>query len=365
MFRIEKNQRWKPGRAFWTAALLLIVFVVAQTISLLHIYWTYGISSYSSNIAYVHSSLDTASSVTTAPSLSSSYSSYVNRFSLLHQSFKSAFPRICYYNQHPGTASDFGHAVKSLGLDTPSFFNSKLLTDYGQSNKHADELLDNGMGDFFCDSFDIVVSGDTTPDVRFLMKRIDLSPDIDDVRPDVAQLRPCRLSKLVVQVTNRFDLGTWDIGFYEGYYTLIRRLAQRKDQKVQWVVNNPWEPRYMEFKMGQMVVNVSSVEEVLSRIRPILNKLIHLFLKTTLIRPLGVSPVPAKSVSDAERGKAAFAWHPDIAGFTSLIEKHQLSDLITILPREYGGPATLAQYKAFVTVPYQSSTMKVRRIIAT
>lgn len=40
------------------------------------------------------------------------------------------------------------------------------------------------LGDFFCGAFDVAVIGDTCPDGRFLMKRIDESPDLGEPESD-------------------------------------------------------------------------------------------------------------------------------------------------------------------------------------
>lgn len=76
-----------------------------------------------------------------------------------------------------------------------------------------------------------------------------------------------------------------------------------------------------------------------------------------IIRPFGYSNLPqAPKISKSDSKLPVLFDHPFTRGFLAKIVaagiKHKT------LPHSYGGPTSLAQYKCFISVPYQTSTMK-------
>ncbi len=82
-----------------------------------------------------------------------------------------------------------------------------------------------------------------------------------------------------------------------------------------------------------------------------------------MIRPFGYSALPASTqVSEQDRQFAAVRTEGFNFGlYDILLEKN-----IPMLPikRKYGGPSVLGQYKAYIELPYQVSTMKMYENLA-
>lgn len=320
-------------------------------------------------------------------------------------------PRIVYISGHFGTVQDFKNVARLLNISSSvSIFNPRALGYYGQSMDSAKKLnQEHWMGgevlvihqcgphtyvslssslsliylDFFCDSFDIAVVGDTNPDARFLLKRIDDSPDEPDpsghkdwwrIGKDEETQRPCRMKRLIFQTTNRFDyfVGDDNSDKHDGWYNLIRRTAHRRDEKVVWVANNPWEPRHMEINMKGAYVEVRCRSSLsVARFSKVLRCPLSLMQPITIIRPLGISDLAESNnnrnsftnlvnVKNNDTHLAVFIDN-SVNGFPSFAKENNLTHLIKFLPKHYGGPLELKKYKFVVEIPYQMSTMKVRR----
>jgi hypothetical protein len=165
-----------------------------------------------------------------------------------------AAQRIAYINGHGGTSDNFKYLSNLLNFSFAEL-SPRIYNDFGQTNKKAHSLLAMKFGDFFCNAFDIVVVGDTNPDARFLLNRIDQSPDVGET-DFTNKKQPCQLKRLIMESTYRFDAMLHDEKDRKEYYDLIARLAKRKDNKIYWVANNPWEPKHAEMEMGGKFFNV-------------------------------------------------------------------------------------------------------------
>jgi hypothetical protein len=82
-----------------------------------------------------------------------------------------------------------------------------------------------------------------------------------------------------------------------------------------------------------------------------------------LIRPFGYSSLPeAEPIPEEERSLPVMYGHDFIKYFNELVKDAGIK--IKEYGYHYGGPTTLAQYKAFITIPYQVSTMKMYQNLA-
>ena len=65
-----------------------------------------------------------------------------------------------------------------------------------------------------------------------------------NINPKATQ---CKLKKLILYTSNRFD---YDIFDKLEYYSLLTLLSKQKTTKIVWVENNPFEQYYTNKKMG-------------------------------------------------------------------------------------------------------------------
>jgi hypothetical protein len=76
-----------------------------------------------------------------------------------------------------------------------------------------------------------------------------------------------------------------------------------------------------------------------------------------VIRPFGYSTIEKKNLDASKRKK--------VVTYGSVFTECYYDELrykgfdVDKLEHDYGGPETLAQYKAYIEIPYQVSTMKV------
>ncbi|KAJ3200729.1 hypothetical protein HK099_002535, partial [Clydaea vesicula] len=210
---------------------------------------------------------------------------------------------------------DFKFLSKKLNFNY-SEYNSRYLSSYGQTNSDAYQLIEFGIGEFFCTAFDTIVVGDVNTDARIILS------------------------------TNRFDFGLKDNDL-QIYYQQIKYLngdlgepneILKSETKIIYVQNNPWESKYADFKLNSPKKN---------------------YLNYTLIRPFGFSNLESnRNISQEEKKLACFQNHPFFGNFMEILVESGIRFKI-LDDLNYGGPQVLNQYKAFITLSYQVSTMKI------
>ncbi|KAJ3223810.1 hypothetical protein HK099_000640 [Clydaea vesicula] len=211
--------------------------------------------------------------------------------------------------------------IADKGVADAFEYHSRKLSFYGQTNEQAEKLIQDGTAKKFCSNYDIILVADVNPDARFILKSI-----IEG---------NCFIKKLIFITTNRFDFNLFNED-KEMYYELVRKghYPNKSGAEIIWVQNNPWEAKYCEIKLGGN------------------------YQDFTLIRPFGYSNLPeAEPISEEEAQLPAIHDH----GFTKVFTKMVLDSgiKVRILPALYGGPSKVAQYKALLFFPYQTSTMKL------
>ncbi|KAJ3395789.1 Origin recognition complex subunit 5 [Lobulomyces angularis] len=216
--------------------------------------------------------------------------------------------------------TDFKYLSTKLKFEYTEY-HSRKLSFYGQTNEQAEKLIQDGTAKKFCSNYDIILVADVNPDARFILKSI-----IEG---------NCFIKKLIFITTNRFDFNLFNED-KEMYYELVRKghYPNKSGAEIIWVQNNPWEAKYCEIKLGGN------------------------YQDFTLIRPFGYSNLPeAEPISEEEAQLPAIHDH----GFTKVFTKMVLDSgiKVRILPALYGGPSKVAQYKALLFFPYQTSTMKL------
>ncbi|KAI8607332.1 hypothetical protein BC830DRAFT_1159020 [Chytriomyces sp. MP71] len=231
-------------------------------------------------------------------------------------------PRILYINTHPGTQANFAHILARLGLRFASYDPSAF--GFAMSQQKAQELIDSGLARKLCDSADVVVISDTCAHGRFILQTL------SDPNPN----NHCS-SKIVLELTNRFDWGYNDPQEREEFRAFMWGIATQHSDKVFFTSNNPLESRHFsDFTIATPPFR--------------------------LLRPIGASNVPATFVNEHDSKLA-------------IIRTKEGSPILTYLDRmgvkykhvvqgahaPYGGPRTAARHRAFIEFPYQASTMKL------
>jgi hypothetical protein len=196
------------------------------------------------------------------------------------------------------------------------------------SKEKAREHL--SIGEQLCRDNDILIVGDTTPDGRPVFESL-----FDGHCPNTT---------VIIEITNRFDWAIDDpdslFNFKhdsEKYYQDFEKLSVLPQVKI--IANNPFEEYYLK-KIRKLKVSTLNVA-----------------------RPLGVATIDFVH-EDAESKKLAFKTNNekfteyDMLLFEEAgVEYEKLSD-------HYGGPKALAKYRAFIEIPYQTSTMKLYENLA-
>ncbi|KAJ3265810.1 hypothetical protein HDU77_003830 [Chytriomyces hyalinus] len=239
-------------------------------------------------------------------------------------------PTVLYYNTHGGCNQNMRGVMRSLGVKV-DLFNPKQVAGYGMSASRARYLIESGHVDFVCSRYDIIVIGDTIPHGRALLESL-LEKDT---------MKQCR-SKIVVEMTNRFD---WDVSDKAAYYNTISALVQLSKttlkDKLFWVANNNVEKAFLEHKVG---VSMPAVR---------------------VLRPLGVAPEYPYPLDLPEPSTNLFAARQHYSTVYSVL-KRKYNIPIAVFPfgHKYGGPKNLLRFKAFIDMPYEYSTMKLYENIA-
>jgi len=217
--------------------------------------------------------------------------------------------RILFFSRHEGTIGDFRAAMSQFGVNF-TVFQIKDLWDYGMNRQTA--RTHSSLAKDLCEAYDVIFVCDT----------------IVDGRPFMVSLDDCKRTKIVFLVTNRFN---WLIKDHSEYEADVRGTLTASNAF--WVANNQFEPRYMASK--GLVPS-----------------------EFPMIRPMGQSPIAGRF---APSNLVAFLMAPynhlvRYDGVPNILRTHAIA-FIGLLP-EYGGPKTLAKYKAVIIVPYQVSVMK-------
>ncbi|KAJ3241856.1 hypothetical protein HDU81_009718 [Chytriomyces hyalinus] len=239
-------------------------------------------------------------------------------------------PTVLYYNTHGGCNQNMRGVMRSLGVKV-DLFNPKQVAGYGMSASRARYLIESGHVDFVCSRYDIIVIGDTIPHGRALLESL-LEKD---------PMKQCR-SKIVVEMTNRFD---WDVSDKAAYYNTISALVQLSKttlkDKLFWVANNNVEKAFLEHKVG---VSMPAVR---------------------VLRPLGVAPEYPYPLDLPEPNANMFAARQHYSTVYSVLKrKYDIPIAVFPFGHKYGGPKNLLRFKAFIDMPYEYSTMKLYENIA-
>ncbi|KAJ3065944.1 hypothetical protein HDU98_010710 [Podochytrium sp. JEL0797] len=221
--------------------------------------------------------------------------------------------------------------------------NPRNITRYGMRQIDAQELIDSGYISSLCSQSDIIVVADTVPDARGILLSL-LSPD--------PSLR-CS-SNIIIEMTNRFD---WMVKDEPVYYAMLLQLFEHPPKNLFWAANNPFEGPFMHAKVGKAP-------------------------KVRLVRSLGVwdiEPEPRLAASPLSLPNEALGAptaptlldsfvllkNPDIIARPIIEDVFKYYCMpVKTLPKKYGGPTGLLQYKGFIEFPYQVSVMKFYENVA-
>ncbi|KAJ3039034.1 hypothetical protein HDV00_012659 [Rhizophlyctis rosea] len=224
--------------------------------------------------------------------------------------------RVLYWNRHEGTRHDMDRVAELLDLDITHVAPGM---DYGLTPPC---MRDKECGESYitalCSAYDFIVVGDVNTDGEVFLTEACL------------QTQKKGKVQIVFQTTNRFDFNskpphTW-------HQTLQSALTNHPT-RVHLVVNNPYELYFM------------------------CRRAVHP-PKYALIRPTGWTP-PITDAADVPLGDDQTVAITQKSHTDDLMPKILSSLNIThrILGSRYGGPKTLATYKAYIHYPYQVSVM--------
>ncbi|KAI9345612.1 hypothetical protein BDR26DRAFT_856334 [Obelidium mucronatum] len=195
------------------------------------------------------------------------------------------------------------------------------------------------LGEFFCRTYDTVVVGDTITDSRFLLQWIDeISVSKAAATAQETGTRLCKIKKILMMTTNRFDFAIKKDDLPD-YHNLLKRVTRLGDQpgrkfpKIIWMANNPFDIQYVKVALGDWV-------------------------KFKLIRSFGYSTLPAVQLLPKHVTELPAVYnHYDESRFIGWLKRNDIE--VSVLKRNYGGPTSLSQFRAFIDFPYQASTMKM------
>lgn len=185
-----------------------------------------------------------------------------------------------------------------------------------------------------------------------------------------------------MQTTNRFNyynrLPTLDSE--ETLLSLFARVSSRTiGPDIEWVANNPWEKPYAQVKYSSTrALNYTQVirpfghfnheSATLHREAPASKNSVGVSSSVSSNNSTSNQKISVSTSSSNSSGDIVVSPHD--AQFAVVRNEglnHGFYDLLVannvpVLPikQKYGGPTVLAQYKAFIELPYQVSTMKVR-----
>ncbi|KAJ3384282.1 hypothetical protein HDU84_003049 [Entophlyctis sp. JEL0112] len=247
--------------------------------------------------------------------------------------------------------------------------NPRAVTYYGMAGADAQELIDSGYIAALCNASDVIIIADTVPDGRgILLAKRQRLPD-------------CANTSVIVEMTNRYD---WNVPDREEYHKMLRALVAEPPKDLVWTQNNPFEAPFIFSQVGS-VPNVSLVRSmgvwavdkvVMGRREEIFNEQSEEKLDENGENDDNDDNEPA--IQDSAKANATIltVYTAYLKNFIGNSEKNKIrrpivDDLIEyfcmpieMLPKKYGGPIALLEYKAFVLFPYQVSIMKFYENIA-
>ncbi|KAJ3027071.1 UNVERIFIED_CONTAM: hypothetical protein HDU68_004554 [Siphonaria sp. JEL0065] len=201
-------------------------------------------------------------------------------------------------------------------------FNPGFLGGLGMKGDRANDIINDGLVRILCSAADVIIVADTMPDARPLFQSL--------VRE--SETERCR-ANIVLELTTRFD---WGVPDQEEYYKLNWKLSHIRPKNLFWVTNNAFEPLDLSF-------------EALAT------------PKFRLLRPTGYSTLEAKEIS-VEDKQLAMCREESHSAVLAIMRRMDIP--FKHVNGGYGGPKTLAKYKAFIEFPYQVSTMKLYENLA-
>ncbi|GLI65639.1 hypothetical protein VaNZ11_009238 [Volvox africanus] len=239
--------------------------------------------------------------------------------------------RIAYFTRHTGTLWDWIAIAAHLHVPWTRV-NPGLFLQYGINASSAARVW-HDVGHVICHMADILIFSDTIPDARPLLQGGCQTP-------------------IVLQVTNRFDFEVLPSDL-PSYVALLSEVARRPH--VWWVSNNPYEEEYM-VRRG---VKLPPAE------------------RRMMLRPVGTCLLPdaapptsgeggggdAAAVADATIRVAMilppYSRHLENTFIMPWLLRHGLTAHVQVYRQHYGGPSVLARHRGVITVPYQTSVMKM------
>jgi hypothetical protein len=230
---------------------------------------------------------------------------------------------ILYVSRHHGTRVNFYAAASAYGLEV-DFMDPTCYQTYGVPIVAAKVFADEPAVALMCTRYPVIVVSDTTPDATPFL--------VTDA---------CRHTHIVLEITNRFD---WEVKLFPAdlpsYLELMRRrlLETRAGNfRLSAIANNPWDAFYFRKLTGVWDLEIP------------------------IIRPLGMDTVPLNEAVANEPATPVTTVMLLNAGADYGLRRmlRWFSIPFRALPHHYGGPKTLAKYKALVFLPYQLSIMKM------
>lgn len=239
--------------------------------------------------------------------------------------------RYAVINRHYGCHNDLLYLSKELKISFAEFNTEGLFA--GIVVKNPDFITENEakyhpkirkLANQFCDLYSHVIVADINPDAKFLLQRILESPET------------CKMKRLIMYTTNRFDYVGSEVlnSEKEKYWRLIKKISLLKTgPEIVWIQNNPVESEYAKMVLGGR------------------------YMKFETIRPFGFSTIMTnEKIPDEYKNKVVARETGANSDFFRILKKENID--VTGVSSHYGGPAILAQYKAYIELPYQFSTMK-------
>ncbi|KAJ3023820.1 UNVERIFIED_CONTAM: hypothetical protein HDU68_008445 [Siphonaria sp. JEL0065] len=256
-------------------------------------------------------------------SVSQEASSVLSKIDVAPHAPPSKKPHILYYNRHSGCHNNMVQVTSRLGLNF-SRFDPSLFGGLGMGQQRANEVLNSGIVKIICDSYDVIIVADTMPDFV-----LDARPLLESLIQDKEEDR-CQ-ANLVMELTTRFDCGVPDNDRFAELIWKVTHSPTFKSNKLFWVSNNPLEPLDLSYE------TLATPE-------------------FRILRSTGHSDLPANQISDS-LVEMAVTREPEDSKITKFLKHFEIP--VHKLGHFYGGPHTLAKYRAFIEFPYQVSTMKM------
>jgi hypothetical protein len=218
---------------------------------------------------------------------------------------------ILYISRHDGTISNFVNIADLLSFNVNTMEPSY---DFEERPFCFEEDKCKSFVEKICSKYDYIVVSDIIPDSYIYFTN------------------PCN-AKLILEITNRFDIFVKEENEVDYYEQLGRAVIENKNLTV--VENNPYEV-FHACKKGVFIPNYY------------------------LIRPLGFAPpeVMGKTYNETHE-EIAVIEHTNQDKKLAIPKLKELNIPLAQLPHRYGGPLVLATYKAVLMLPYQVSIMKM------